>query len=251
MTFTGNINIRQTGHSMLHIDRYDEDYLVPLPNAHCKGFLSGQLYPEIYGTYYIISSSGYVSEIQFLGASFFGGGKRNRFKATVYRRGDVEKKALYLITGQWSDKFTIYDGQKSEVVDQYDTNAAYHTPAPLSIPSLQDQDPWESRRAWQQVISALKTGDLGTCVMEKSKIEIAQRSMRAKESQADIAWRPLLFSPFKGDYELFQRLASATDWALESDKTKGIWKVDMEKVRALRRPFHGDTTPLDGTQEVI
>lgn len=250
MTFTGNVNIRQIGHSMLHIDKYDEDYLVPLPNAHAKGFLSGQLYPELHGTYHIISSSGYVSEIQFSGASFFGGSERNRFKATVYRRGDAEKKAIYSITGRWSDKFTIYDGKTSEVIEQYDTNAAYHKPAPLSIPSLQDQDPWESRRAWQHVISALKSGDLGASVTEKSKVETAQRSMRAKEKQTGIVWKPLLFSPLQGEYELFQQLASATGGlSLDSDKTKGVWKVDMEKAKTLKRPFHGDLTPLGGVQE--
>lgn len=28
MTFSGSVDIRQTGHAMLHIDRYDEDHLI-------------------------------------------------------------------------------------------------------------------------------------------------------------------------------------------------------------------------------
>lgn len=47
MTFNGNINVKQTDHAMVHIDRYDEDYLIPIPDAKVKGFLAGHLYPEL------------------------------------------------------------------------------------------------------------------------------------------------------------------------------------------------------------
>jgi oxysterol-binding protein-related protein 9/10/11 len=68
MTFNSSIGIKQFGHALVHIDRYNEDFLIPMPDVKVKGFLSGQLYPEIEGTYYIVSSSGFVSELNFSGA---------------------------------------------------------------------------------------------------------------------------------------------------------------------------------------
>ncbi len=65
MTFNGTISIVQTGHAVLHIDKYEEDHLIFLPNAKVKGFLSGCLYPELTGTYHIVSSSGYITVLRF------------------------------------------------------------------------------------------------------------------------------------------------------------------------------------------
>ena len=53
MSFSGNLNIKQTGHAIVHLDKYNEHYLIPMPNCKIRGFLSANLYPELYGTYYI------------------------------------------------------------------------------------------------------------------------------------------------------------------------------------------------------
>lgn len=50
MTFTGFLNIKQTGHAMPHIDEYNEDHLIPVPDFSVKGFLSDTLYSEISAT---------------------------------------------------------------------------------------------------------------------------------------------------------------------------------------------------------
>ncbi|KAF3026725.1 hypothetical protein E8E14_014761 [Neopestalotiopsis sp. 37M] len=245
MTFTGNINIRQVGHAIVHIDAHDEDHLVGFPDANVKGFLSGRLYPELTGTRYVVSSSGFISEVKFSGTSLFGRGESNHFEATMYRRGDAEKRPLYVASGRWSDTFTIRDARTSAVVEEYDTNAAFASPTPAALPALEDQDAWESRRAWQHVQSALRAGDIGTASAEKSKIEKAQRRMRAEEGQAGTTWAPLLFRRHQGgDYERFTRLAAGTGWALESERTFGVWRVDLDKARTLKRPFRADLTPV-------
>ncbi|KAI8623948.1 hypothetical protein F5Y19DRAFT_481088 [Xylariaceae sp. FL1651] len=127
ITFTGLLNIRQIGHSTLHIDKYDEDYLILLPDAHVKGFLSGRLYPEIKGAYSVILSSGFVSRIEFLGAGLFGSGESNSFHAIMYHR-DNEGRPLYEISGRCSDRFTMRDARTSAILEEYDTNAGYHRP---------------------------------------------------------------------------------------------------------------------------
>ena len=41
ITFSGSVNIQQIGHAVLHVDKYEEDYLIPLPNVKVKGILTG------------------------------------------------------------------------------------------------------------------------------------------------------------------------------------------------------------------
>nr|GFD56721.1 hypothetical protein [Tanacetum cinerariifolium] len=36
ITFSGSVSIKQKGYAMLHIDKYNEDYLMPVPNVKIK-----------------------------------------------------------------------------------------------------------------------------------------------------------------------------------------------------------------------
>ena len=241
MTFDGNVNVRQFGHAILHLDQFDEDYLIPMPDARVKGFLSGCPYPELQGTSHIISSTGFVTEMRFSGQGFFSGTK-NSFEATMYRREDGEKVPLYNIQGQWNEKFTIHDCSNNTIIDTWDSDNA--PKATFELDDTEKQDQWESRRAWKPVIEALRSGNMRTTIAEKSKIEEAQRSMRKRETAAGTSWKPVFFSQIKGeDHKLFEALASAVSWKLYSEKTKGVWKVDREKAENATRPFHGDLQP--------
>lgn len=240
MSFTGSLNVKQTGHAILHIDKYDEDYLIPFPDFKVKGILTGSLYPEPYGTYHIISSTGFISEIIFSGKGFFSGVK-NSFEAKMYRREDEAKTAIYIAKGQWSGEFEIIDAKSSNVIETCIPGSL--PAAPLQIPNLADQDPWESRNAWKHVLAALSKGDMRGIVNEKSKLEEAQRAMRRKEVAESITWEPKFFSAFKDD-PLFDKLASNTGWQLRPERTKGVWKFDEEKAKQAAKPYHGDLTPF-------
>ncbi|CCF35284.1 Kes1 protein, partial [Colletotrichum higginsianum] len=100
MTFSSSVNIRQVGHAVLHIDRYDEDYLIPLPEV------------KVLGTYYVVSNTGYVSEIKFSGSGVFRG-KKNSFEARVYHKND-KKNTIYELQGCWSEGWTVKDARTGE-----------------------------------------------------------------------------------------------------------------------------------------
>ena len=239
MSFSGSLNVKQIGHAMLHIDKYDEDYLIPMLDFKIRGILSGRLYPELNGTYHIISSSGFVSEISFSGQGFFSGIK-NSFEAKIYHREDETKSPFYTASGQWSGEFTIKD-LNNTIIETYIPGSI--PPAPLHIADLADQDPWETRNAWKDVLNALDDGDLQRIVNEKSKLEEAQRAIRKKEIVQHIKWEPKFFSSTKED-SLFDKLASATGWQLHSEMTKGVWKFDTEKAEQATKPYHGGLTPF-------
>lgn len=242
MTFSNAINIRQIGHAMLHIDKYDEDYLIPLPDVQVRGYLSGCLYPEVLGTYTIESSSGYVSEIEFSGSSFFGSGKKNGFKARVYSKDD--KSTLYEAEGVWSDGWTVRECSTGAVLEKFSFKDPKNEASHIEIPAIEDQDQWESRRAWAPVIDGLVRGDYHAASQAKHTLEQAQRRMRAEEARDQKTWTPLLFTNFSGiDHGVFHRLAKGTGWKLRDKDTKGVWKLDVSKIDGLRRPLRGETTP--------
>lgn len=247
MTFSSSVDIRQVGHAVVSIDRHDEKHLIPLPDVKVRGFLSGRLYPEVLGTYSIVSSSGFVCEMTFSGAGVFRG-KKNTFEARTYRRDDPKKTPIYEVSGVWSEGWTIKDARTGEVLEKYDVDAVENRPAPMDLEPTSKQDPWESRRAWGGVIDALGKGDFRETVAEKSRLEQAQRRMRAAERERGESWEPLLFRSCSSGAPVddFKKLAEGTSWEgkLFDDKTKGVWRVDDAKVKSTQRPFHGDLTPL-------
>ncbi|KAK3306244.1 uncharacterized protein B0T15DRAFT_222716 [Chaetomium strumarium] len=245
MTFNGSVNIRQVGHATLHVDRYDEDHLVPLPDVKVRGFLSGCLYPEIAGTYQLVSSAGFVTECRFWGEGLIRG-KRNSFEARVYRREDKRRKEpLFEVAGCWSEGWTVRDCSSDEVLEVVDLDAPENEPVPMDIAPLEAQDPWESRRAWAGVLHGLRVGDMRTVVAEKTKVEQAQRQMRASEARRGVAWEPLLFRSVPGEsHEVFHRLSEGMGWQLHHDRTKGVWKINDGRVKTLERPFRAGATPF-------
>ncbi|KAJ4251884.1 Oxysterol binding protein [Fusarium torreyae] len=225
MTFNGNIYVRQIGHAIIHVDKFDEDYLVPLPSVIVRGFMSACLYPEIIGTYTIISSSGFVSEIDFSGAGLFRG-KRNSFEARVYHRD--EPKICYKVSGIWSEGWKITD-DSGKLVEEYNVNAAEDKLSPIELVPTEQQDPRESRRAWNDVISAIEQGDYRAASIAKQKVEEQQRQKRREEKAQGKPWQPLLFRSIPGDeHQVFHQLAKGTKWQLCDTETKGVWRIDDE-----------------------
>lgn len=129
MSFNGNVNIEQYGHTMLHINKYNEDYLLPFPKAQMKGLVSGKLYPELTGTYQIVSTSGFVSELDFSNRTALGSGsgEKNQFQAKVYKNGGA-KVSVYFVGGSWSDRFTIRDASSNKILETVDTGVPPQRP---------------------------------------------------------------------------------------------------------------------------
>jgi hypothetical protein len=136
----------------------------------------------------------------------------------------------------------FHDPKKGVDMDTYDVQAA--RAAPIDLPDIADQDPFESRKAWKDVIEALKKGDMQGTINAKSKLENAQRALRQKEAAEGTKWEPVFFSKRKGDYALFNKLSASQGIPLNADKTKGVWRFDWEKARKATQPYHGMMTPF-------
>lgn len=223
---------QQIGHALLHIDAYDEDYLITLPNLHIEGLITGSPYVELNSSSYIQSSSGYTAKISYSGKGWVSG-KKNTFTATLYPEGK-EKEVLYTADGQWTDCFQIKDAKTKEVVDTYDPNVTKTTP--LTVADIKDQDEMESRRAWKKVADAILKGDMDTTSYEKSIIENSQREMRKKEKEENREWERRYFSRTT-EFPRFQKLADKIGESVNDNLTNGVWVFDQKKASQAKQPF--------------
>ncbi|KAI0204062.1 Oxysterol-binding protein [Astrocystis sublimbata] len=225
------VRVRQVGHAILRDERHQESHLRTLPTVAIKSILTGA-YPEVEGVCYIVSSSGFISTIEFSGKNWrssWGGSKKNCVRAElarIPREGDGQGKAevLYEITGQWTGRLTITDCVTGKVVEDFHVDDI-----PLSkIKTLpaEEQSPWESRRAWRGVVKGIRSGNLEHIAAEKKEIEDAQRQIRQAEEQAGVHWPSVFFRHVSQSPE-FDLLARAIpDPAardIAQDMTEGVW----------------------------
>lgn len=241
ITFSGNVSIKQKGYAILHIDKYNEDYLMPVPNVKVKGILGGKPYPELQGSYSLISSTGYVSHIKFEGKSFWGGGQKNAFTAKMFHV-DRPDEILYEAKGAWNGKSTFEDVRSGKEIEKLDF--AMLKSLPLQIEDIAEQDPWESRRAWGDVIAALRRGDMGGAASAKLAVEQGQRQMRKDEAASGTTWKSRFFKDTGRD-DVFETLSKHDPSSFTVDRQGGIWKVDKEAVQSAQKPYHGDKMPTN------
>ena len=208
-----------------------------------SGLITGTPYPELTGSYEIISSNGFVSEIDFTGKKMLGmSGEKNHVHAAMYGPNDHKRKdPLYEVEGTWNQRFTFRDVANNRDLETFNTNS--QRLAPLRVPPIQEQDPWESRRAWAGVIEALNRGNMQATSDAKSKVEQGQRAWREKEKTEGRAWQPKFFVRTQTD-EIFQRLAAASSAGQHNDDAAyGFWKFNANEASRAQRPFHGDALP--------
>jgi oxysterol-binding protein-related protein 9/10/11 len=232
-----SVMIRQSGHGIVKVDKYNETYLLPLPDVQARSVLTGAPWPELNDTYKILSSSGYTAEIRFTGKRMWGG-SRNCFEASIYRTQDSQRTIVYSVSGSWSSSFSIRNaaGEEIEVFDLADPK---NRPAPMALKPLEEQSPWESRRAWAATFDAIRKADNNKVVAEKSKLETAQRMMRKQEQKEGKSWETMFFTRCDAAEDedevvelLFDQLGEHEVKRLRG--TNGCWRFNSDKEQQWR-----------------
>ncbi|KAF5025369.1 hypothetical protein F66182_2534 [Fusarium sp. NRRL 66182] len=240
----GGVTVRQTGYAIIKDDNHNEQHLMTMPTILVKGVATGHPYPELQGPSYISSSSGYVTKIQFQGRGRFGFGEKNQVTAEVFAPNDKDNP-LYRITGQWTGRLTTQDSSHNTLeefhVDQISTSS-------LHVAPIDEQAPWESRRAWWKVTEAIKQGNIEQVYAQKSALEESQRRRRAEEQKTGAEWNALFFAQLpKGDplaNSLIQNIADEGFETPDLKRTAGAWKfVGIEPAEELRNSLSEDSSP--------
>lgn len=232
-SFSRTIHIKQIGHALYTLKPLNETYLITLPALHIEGLIYGKPFVELNNCTYISSSSGYMAKIDYSGKGWVSG-KKNSFTAVLYPTGK-EREILYTVEGQWTDCFTIKAGggsglKKADPIETY--NAKTTKTTPLQTAPLDQQDPYESNRAWQKVAEGIVKGDMDVVHVEKSKIEISQRELRRKEQAEGREWQRRFFKRSSPPDLLFERLVKPIPGErIEAEKTGGVWRFDESKAQ--------------------
>ena len=217
--FRGRPCIERIGQVILHLDAFDEDYLITLPGMHLEGLIPPPPYPELEGKNFIIGSNGMMAEIDYSGRGWLRG-KKNSFHAKLFRE-EQPKAPLFTAEGQWSGgEFTIYDSTGKQV-EVFDTATVPNIPA-IVLKPIAGQDLLESRRVWHKVAVAIEKGDLSVASREKNRLEEDQRVMRKKEKAEGVEWETRYFEP--GKWDVADRLLAKIGKEIRREDTKGIWR---------------------------
>ncbi|KAL2433542.1 Protein kes1 [Exophiala dermatitidis] len=251
-SFKSTINVKQIGHALLTLyppgNDQKETYLITLPPLHIESLIYGAPFVELSKYIHIISSSGYIAKIDFSGRGWVSG-KKNSFTAALWKQGEgSEKNPLYTAEGQWSGDFTLKegDGKRAKVIETVRPSEVKLSK--LQVAPIEEQDVFESRRAWQKVARSIEKGDMDATAHYKSRIENAQRALRKKEQDENREWKRVFFSqadPNDQDEKVFQDLVKVAtnlggySWdGVAADKTAGIWRYDEKKAAEAKKPFH-------------
>ncbi|KAK7751095.1 hypothetical protein SLS62_006924 [Diatrype stigma] len=261
---TSGIKVKQIGHSILRDERHRESHLMTFPTMAIKGLLSGNPYPELEGTCYICSSSGYLATIKFQGKNSLGMGAKNSVNARITNIRD-RGRAVFEVNGQWSSRLTTRacsgSSSANEILEEF---AVDDIPlAELHVKPPEEQSPWESRRAWAAVTSGIAEGSLGQIGDAKSAIEEAQREMREAESAAGIEWPTVFFrrspssssQPRHQEFELLAQIIPDTDKEgaalLRPERTAGVWRfVGVGPAERLLRDGSHYHSPVEPTTRI-
>jgi oxysterol-binding protein-related protein 9/10/11 len=212
-----------------------------LPNVRVKGILTGGPYPELTEPCAIVSSSGFVADVDFSGKKLLGlSGERNHVHAIIRRTDDKKAKdPIFEAEGNWSESLTFKDSS-GKTIDTIDVSSAPSTEF-RALP-LEKQDSWESRKAWNGVISSIQEGNMQGVADSKNKLENAQRELRKKPETSEENWKALFFTK-ENDDPVAQKLLDVVGEKLDVQSTQGIWRFDKEKWSQSQRPWRGELTP--------
>ncbi|CAG8973712.1 hypothetical protein HYALB_00006983 [Hymenoscyphus albidus] len=232
VTFSGTVNIDRKGYGIMHIDKYNEDHLVTMPKVHVEGLVTGAPSPELSGTSYLRSSSGYTTKIEYICRGWISG-TRNGFKATIFP-DNKENEPIYIAEGIWSGTYTIKEVKTDTILETFDIDTIPKTP--LSVAPLEHQNSMESRRAWRHVVDAINAGDIFAVGQAKSKIENEQRQMRRVEKAEGREFPRRYFTKVPGDPVADKLVNGLKNTSIlgEADANQMVWVWDEEKYQQVQ-----------------
>ncbi|XP_062402852.1 oxysterol-binding protein-related protein 5 [Sardina pilchardus] len=169
----------------------DEEYVITMPYAHCKGILYGTMTLELGGKITIDCEKTKCSaELEFKLKPFLGGSCSVNQISGKIRMGD---EVMATVEGHWDGEVFVQEKRSSQQEVLWSPTPEVRSRRLKRHVVQQDQQgPFESERLWQQVTSAIQDRDQNRATQEKFVLEEAQR--QEARNRGDGAWSPHLFS---------------------------------------------------------
>ena len=193
--FSGRtITVKQVGHATMTVPvgSGTETYLITLPQLSLEGLFFGAPYAELMDKSYIVSTSGWIAEHDYSGRGWLSGAK-NTMKTKIYppEHFAKHKKPKYVIEGQWNEpsSLRVQNAGTEERKSLFDIKD--HSSTAITVD--ENDLPYESRRLWSGVASALTKQDYEAASKLKSAIESDQRKLRKDEAAQGKTWERRYF----------------------------------------------------------
>ncbi|KAM6961162.1 oxysterol-binding protein-related protein 5 isoform 2-T2 [Aplochiton taeniatus] len=168
----------------------EEEYVITMPYAHCKGILYGTMTLELGGKITIeCEKTKCAAELEFKLKPFLGGSCSVNQITGKIRMGEEQ---LATVDGHWDGEVFFQEKRSSQQEVLWNpTPEVRNARLKRQVVQLDQQGPFESERLWQQVTSAIMDRDQNQATQEKFVLEEAQRN--EARDRGDKPWAPHLF----------------------------------------------------------
>ncbi|XP_017341249.1 oxysterol-binding protein-related protein 5 isoform X1 [Ictalurus punctatus] len=169
----------------------DEEYVITMPYAHCKGILYGTMSLELGGKITIeCEKTNYSSELEFKLKPFLGSSCNVN---QVYGKIRLGEDVLATVEGHWDGEVLLCEKKTGlQEVLWNPTPDIRSQRLKRRVVKFDQQGPFESERLWQHVTSAINAKDQNKATQEKFVLEEAQR--QEARQRGDRPWNPHLFT---------------------------------------------------------
>lgn len=223
-SFSGNSSsaILQ-GQLMLHVLGHGETYKMSFPSAVARGIIVGTMLMETVGKVTIEGSNGLRADLDFKAKGWLRG-EYNTVAGKIYNG----KTQIAAIDGKWDSTINITrtaTKEKSVLFSVADSPPQTH----VTVPSMDEQDAWDSRKLWAACTAALIKKDYDTATAAKTALEDDQRAAAKarKESGAEIVLKN--FHPKAGTSGkdlLYEANCLNISWPYDPATEDKDWTVD-------------------------
>uniref|UniRef100_A0A665UEG9 Oxysterol-binding protein n=1 Tax=Echeneis naucrates TaxID=173247 RepID=A0A665UEG9_ECHNA len=168
----------------------DEEYVITMPYAHCKGILYGTMTLELGGKVTIeCEKTKCFTELEFKLKPFLGGScSVNQISGKIF----VGEELLATVDGHWDSEVFIHEKHLGQQETLWNPSTDIrNSRLKRQVVQMEQQGEFESERLWQHVTSAISDRDQLRATQEKFVLEEAQR--REAKERGDKPWIPRLF----------------------------------------------------------
>ncbi|EIW86255.1 Oxysterol-binding protein [Coniophora puteana RWD-64-598 SS2] len=198
----------------------DGQYVVTMPNMYARGILFGKMVLELGDTCQARNERlGMTADIEFKTKGFFSG-TYNALAGRVRRAShDIGE-----VSGRWNHVMEFKSARTGQRRVLFDVPKDGANVAPMVVQPEEEQEPYESRRLWQDLTEAIERKDMDAATEAKSAVEDAQRELRRKrEESGEQQYVPRFFEQRAGRWEPKLRIPTdSSDASIESVRT-WIW----------------------------
>ncbi|BGP19892.1 hypothetical protein JCM10213_008634 [Rhodosporidiobolus nylandii] len=210
------ISVKQVGHGLLRVKLANgetETYLVTLPKLEIAGLMLGKPYVELAETSYIQASHGLTSTIKYSGKGWISGASHSHTTTISAGPGN---SALYTLEGTWTETTKFAKPSKGREGQLFLDAGAEGIRTPVTVKPVEQQNEYESRRAWKAVADGIRKGDFDAASTAKTALENSERQKRRDEAAAAAPFQLRLFDKLPNDPE-YKRLAAMVKYKPEEE----------------------------------